>query len=166
MKAHEILRNNNPNDCTVSGGWFKDLPIDKYKFVPYNGGISNKQLQWLDDVITKSIKNNEKVIVFSHQPIHAPDKQQSLIFNSEEIKSILSKGNVICYFAGHDHDGQFDIDENTGTYHIVPAAPIEVNENDTTYGTVSVYHDRLKINWVGKKPNKTRIPWRDTLLLK
>lgn len=70
---------------------------------------------------------------------------------------------MICFFAGHDHDGQFDRDEN-GIYHIVPAAPIEVPENDTTYGTVSIYNDRLKLNWIGKIPKKTRSPWQDTLL--
>ena len=37
QQAQDILKQNNPNDLTISGGWFKDLPKDKFRYVPYNG---------------------------------------------------------------------------------------------------------------------------------
>lgn len=162
IKAHDLLSENNPNDLRISGSWFDNLPFDKYRFVPYNGGVSTRQLRWLEDIIIKSKKNNEKVIVYAHQPIHAPDKPQSLIWNSEDIKRIISKGNVVAFLAGHDHDGQFDIDN--GITHIVPTAPIEVDDNDKSYGIVSVFPNKIKIKWTGKIPKKTRLPWTEELL--
>lgn len=162
IKAHSLLSENNPNDLEISGSWFDNLPIDKYRYVPYNGGCSTRQLHWLEDVIQKSKKNEERLIIFSHQPIHAVDKPQSLNWNSEEIKSILSKGDVRAFFAGHDHDGQFDTDNKI--VHIVPPAPLEVEENQKAFGFISVFNDKLVINWTGKLPSKTKTPWLQEIL--
>ena len=46
MQARSILKKNNPNDLSIPGGWFKNLPREKHRYVPYNGGISSSQLLW------------------------------------------------------------------------------------------------------------------------
>ena len=78
-EANRILSKHNPNDLTKSGGWFTDLPFKDYRYVPYNGGVSSTQIEWLDDVIKRAQLANERVICFSHQPVYAPYKPQSLI---------------------------------------------------------------------------------------
>jgi manganese-dependent ADP-ribose/CDP-alcohol diphosphatase len=158
ITAHHLLSENNPNDLNISGSWFNNLPFDKYRWVPYNGGLSSKQIMWLDDVVQKSKKNNEKLIIFSHQPIVAVDKPQSLMWNCEEVKKVISKGNVVAFLAGHDHDGQFDLAD--GVLHMVPTARIEVAENEQSFGYISVYsNDRIELNWTGTTPTKTRKAW-------
>ncbi|MDR0541344.1 MAG: metallophosphoesterase, partial [Dysgonamonadaceae bacterium] len=36
----------------------------------WNGGISGKQLKWLDDILAKAEKSGNKVLVFSHHPLY------------------------------------------------------------------------------------------------
>ena len=36
--AEKLLAQNNPNDLKISGTWFKNLPYQKRRWVPYNGG--------------------------------------------------------------------------------------------------------------------------------
>lgn len=153
------MAENNPNDVTKSGTWFDNLPYHKRRWVPYNGGVSDEQLQWLDKVLQLSYNQNEKVIIFAHQPIWAPDKPQSLIWNSEDILSVLHKRDNVClWIAGHDHSGQYDVD-NTGIHHLVPPAPIESVIGDKTYGHIDVYKDKLFLTWNGDRPTRTIKPF-------
>ena len=105
--AEELLANNNPNDLTIGSGWFNGLTYHKRRWVPYNGGISRAQIDWLRIVLEKSHQNNEKVVIFCHQPIYAPNKPQSLVWNAEEVlDTVREHGNVVMWLAGHDHGGQ------------------------------------------------------------
>ena len=161
LLANEILKQHNPNDLSMSGTWFNNLDFQKKRFVPYNGGVSQTQLDWFQNVLNYSKSNKEKVIVFSHQPIYAPDTPQSLIWNSEELLSLIhDSGNVCLWMAGHDHDGQYQIDTK-GVHHLVPPAPIESLPGDKTFGVIDVYHDKLILNWNGKTPliNETILPF-------
>jgi len=158
--SQRLLDQHNPNDLTKSGTWFNNLPFHKRRWVPYNGGVSEQQLHWLDKVLQQSYEKKEKVIVFSHQPIWAPDKPQSLIWNAEDILSVLHKrDNHVClWIAGHDHSGQYDVDTH-GIHHLVPPAPIESAVGDKTYGHIDVYDDVLKLTWHGDRPSKTIKPF-------
>jgi predicted MPP superfamily phosphohydrolase len=105
--AEELISSNNPNDLTIGSGWFNGLSYEKRRWVPYNGGVSTEQIKWLKEVLKKSYDLNEKIVIFCHQPVHAPNKPQSLIWNSEEILEIIREyGNVVLWIAGHDHGGQ------------------------------------------------------------
>ena len=102
--AKSLLAANNPNNLSESGTWFNNLPFDKSRWVPYNGGCSEQQIKWLQETLESSRQNNERVIIFCHQPIWSPFKPQSLIWNSEEILNIIhASGNVCLWLAGHDH---------------------------------------------------------------
>ena len=67
--ADQWLSDNNPNDLSVNGAWFDNLPHNKKRFVPYNGGISNKQVEWLRGKLQKANDDDESVIIYCHQPI-------------------------------------------------------------------------------------------------
>ena len=46
-------------------------------------------------------RNGERVAVFSHQPVLAPEKPQSVIWNSESLMDVMAKhGNVRLWMAG------------------------------------------------------------------
>lgn len=157
--AQQILAKNNPNDLNVSGGWFKNLPVDKYRYVPYNGGVSAEQLRWLEEVVSKSAQAGEQLICFSHQPIYAPTKPQSLIWNAEELLAILHKyGNTKLWMAGHDHDGQYAID-GEGVHHLVPPAPLECEYGEKAFGVMEVFEDCIGVDWTGKLPKEPVLPW-------
>jgi manganese-dependent ADP-ribose/CDP-alcohol diphosphatase len=54
LLAEEILKKNNPNDLSASGGWFTNLGPAQMRYVPYNGGISREQLIWLENILEYS----------------------------------------------------------------------------------------------------------------
>jgi hypothetical protein len=86
--ASNLLKQNKPNDLSISGTWFNNLPCEKYRWVPYNGGISHDQLNWLKTVLSISKSRNEKLLTFCHQPVYAPTKPNSLVWNAEEVLSV------------------------------------------------------------------------------
>ena len=164
--ANELIKLNNPNDVSRNGQWFNNLPFEKYRWVPYNGGVSKLQLNWLENILSYSKKQSEKVFIFCHQPIYAPDKPQSLIWNAEEILQLLhSSGNVHMWMAGHDHEGQYSIDRH-GIHHVVPPAPLECAVGQEAYGHIEVFDDCLDLRWTGKIPPAPLMPWPKKLLLK
>ena len=168
--AIEILRKNNPSALKLGSNWFKDLPKENFRYVPYNGGVSEIQLMWLRDVLAKAHESKEKVIVFCHQPIYSPLKPHNLVWNSEEVLSTLqSFGNTVqLYVAGHDHGGQYAIDE-TGIHHLVPAAPLECDEGEVSFGHCDVYEDQFILRWKGKKAGrdgKSALTWPSNMNFK
>lgn len=172
QQAKDLLKEMNPNDLTKSGGWFDNLSKENYRYVPYNGGLSDSQLQWFTSELQASEEAGERVVIFCHQPIHAPGKPQSLLWNAEDVKEIIHTHGaraVVCWMAGHDHDGQYSV-EKLGTsgeimHHLVPPAPIECSEEEpAAYGHMEVYSDRLKLQWTGRTPaEKDKIEWPDDL---
>lgn len=122
--AESLLKQHNPNDLSVSGTWFRNLPFEKLRWVPYNGMISQEQLEWLKETLAETVRDSEKVIIFCHQPVYSPKKPNSLIWNAEEVlKTLHSSGNVCMWIAGHDHDGNYCCDDH-GIHHLIP--PVSV----------------------------------------
>lgn len=158
LLAEQLLAEHNPNNLSISGTWFNNLPREKRRWVPYNGMISDNQLVWLKGVLKETCELKQKVIIFSHQPVYSQNPS-SLVWNSEEILKILHEsGNICAWIAGHDHGGQYNID-STGIHHLVPPAPIETAENEVAYGSIDVYKSQLILNWKGKLPEFSPVPW-------
>ena len=162
VKAEKILADNNPNDMNGSGGWFDNLPRDKYRYVPYNGGVSPSQLQWLDTVLKKSKERNEKCVIFCHNPIISPNKPQSLFWNAEEVLTIIRRhSNVVLWLAGHDHGGEYVLDEESQMHMLVPPAPLECDDGEQAFGHISVNQKEgvMNVEWTGRLPRKSYMKW-------
>lgn len=72
----------------------------------YNGGISSRQLQWLQQVLENSEMKNEKVLIFSHHPLACVKGLTAL--NDTEIVSLVSNFSCVkALIAGHHHGGAF-----------------------------------------------------------
>lgn len=159
-QARAILAEKNPNDLLQGGAWFNNLERENYRYVPYNGGLSPKQLDFLQNELISAGELSQKVVIFCHQPIHAPKKPQSLLWNSEEIKDILkeygSRYNppALLWMAGHDHGGDYHYEEGDGytAHHLIPPAPIECEEGGKAYGTMQVFEDRFEMKFTGDPP--------------
>lgn len=160
--AIKYLTENNPNDVVSNGGgghWFDNLPLEKYRWVPYNGGIGDKQLTWLDTVLAQTARNSEKVFIFCHQPVYSPTVPNSLVWNAEAVLEILHRYDNVClWMAGHDHGGQYCVDR-AGIHHLIPPAPLEVDVGATAFGHVEVYEDLLRLVWTGTTPKRPYMPW-------
>jgi len=89
---------------------------------------TNRQLQWLDSVLVNS--KEEWKIVSGHHPIYSTGNKHG---NTKElielVKPILEKNNVQVYFAGHEHDLQYQKPTNSSVHYLVSGSGSEVRPN-------------------------------------
>lgn len=126
------------------------------RFVKFNGGFSKEQLDWLEQVLTLADKSQEKVTVLSHLPVH-PDSTDPicLAWNYDELLDMLrSHKSVVCFMAGHDHEGGYHKDSPSGAHYLTLEGVIETPPDSDAFGTVSVYHDRMMLKGYGRIPDR------------
>lgn len=151
---------------TGSTDWLHNLADENLRYLPFNGGISAEQLEWLELQLKEAIQNNERCLLFSHMAIYRPASQeQNLLWNCEDILRTLHatpNGTVLAFISGHDHDGGYAVD-NHGIHHIVPCSPIECDDGEQSFGMVEIYshENRMKVNWTGKVPSRVWGEWLD-----
>lgn len=150
-RAHEILSANNhnyPHEENSPEG----LEGVARRFVAFNGGIDEPQLEWLRQTLDVARASGEKVIVFSHQPIHPKSTWPTcLVWNYDEVLEILRSYNdvVIASFSGHAHKGGYVRDEESGIHFRSVEAVLESSPPIRTYAIVDVYEDKLVIRGEG-----------------
>nr|XP_057917591.1 manganese-dependent ADP-ribose/CDP-alcohol diphosphatase [Doryrhamphus excisus] len=144
-----IKQHNNNEDLNCPPVEFDSL---KQRFTKFNGGFSVTQLDWLNRVLTSADKEQEKVSIVSHLPVHPCSTTPiCLAWNFEELLSIIQRhSSVVCFIAGHDHDGGYYWDESTGVHHLTLEAVIETPPGNNAFGTVSVYEDRMVLKGTGR----------------
>uniref|UniRef100_A0A8C5WJV2 Manganese-dependent ADP-ribose/CDP-alcohol diphosphatase n=1 Tax=Leptobrachium leishanense TaxID=445787 RepID=A0A8C5WJV2_9ANUR len=150
-KSLKLLKDKNPNENLNS-----PRGLDEDRFVQFNGGVSCTQLNWIDGILESSDENEEKVVVVGHLPIH-PDSTDTicLTWNYEEMLSVLQAHPcVVAYFAGHDHDGGYCVDEY-GIHHITFKGVIETPPESQAFGTMHVYEDRMVLKGRGLVLSRT-----------
>jgi manganese-dependent ADP-ribose/CDP-alcohol diphosphatase len=112
----------------------------------YNGGISSRQLKWLDSLLAIAQKQKQKVLIFSHHPLDFSRGFTAL--NSRDILSIISKYQCVkALFAGHHHSGDFGYHAN------IPCITLEgmVETSDqNAYGILELYQDSLQVKGIGR----------------
>jgi len=150
-RAHEILSANNHNYPKEENSP-EGLEGLSRRFVGFNGGIDEPQLEWLRQTLEMARASGEKVIVFSHQPIHPKSTWPTcLVWNYEEVLDILRSYSdvIIASFSGHAHKGGYVRDEESGIHFRSVEAVLESSPPIRTYAIVDVYEDKLVIRGEG-----------------
>ncbi|XP_067860427.1 manganese-dependent ADP-ribose/CDP-alcohol diphosphatase-like isoform X1 [Heptranchias perlo] len=148
----QILKSNNENENLNSPIGLAGLNL---RFVGFNGGFSQEQLEWLNKVLTFSDNNQEKVTVIGHLPVH-PDSTDPMCvaWNYDEMLSVLhAHTSVVCFIAGHDHDGGYYLDDH-GIHHLTFEGVIETSPESDAFGTVHVYEDKMILKGRGRIPER------------
>ena len=142
--ADMIVREKNHNYAAGSSNWFKDIPTENERYVPFNGQVSKDQVLWLENVLKSAIASGEKCIVFCHMPLYLPvTHEKNLLWNCEEVLDVLHQANaevantVLLCVGGHDHNGGYSVDSH-GIHHLVPPSPIECALGEVSYGRIEV----------------------------
>ncbi|XP_049916697.1 manganese-dependent ADP-ribose/CDP-alcohol diphosphatase [Epinephelus moara] len=122
------------------------------RFTMFNGGFSKDQLDWLDSVLSSADNKQERVTIVSHLPVHPYSTEPvCLAWNFDELLAIIqSHSSVVCFMAGHDHDGGYYLDKTMGVHHLTLEGVIETPPNSNAFGTVSVYKDRMVLKGNGR----------------
>ncbi|XP_071751973.1 manganese-dependent ADP-ribose/CDP-alcohol diphosphatase [Centroberyx gerrardi] len=151
--ALNLLREHNSNEdlnCPpVSGGL-------EQRFAKFNGGFSKEQLDWLDAVLSQADEKTERVTIVSHLPVHPSSTDPvCLAWNFDELLAVLrSHSCVVCFMAGHDHDGGYHQDKDLGVHHLTLEGVIETPPDSDAFGTFSVYEDRMVLKGNGRMADR------------
>jgi manganese-dependent ADP-ribose/CDP-alcohol diphosphatase len=122
---------------------------------PWNGGISEAQLKWLDAELTAADTEKERVVICGHHPLLPATGHQ--VWNSEEVLAVIDRhSSVVAYLNGHHHAGAEEIRNGIPyiTFKSILHEP-EVN----AFSAIHLYADRMEIEGNGREKSRV-IPLR------
>jgi manganese-dependent ADP-ribose/CDP-alcohol diphosphatase len=145
--AEAILRRENPNFPHLENSP-EGLEDVQKRFVAFNGGVDEPQLQWLRRTLQEARESSEKVVLLSHQPI-LPDSCSpvTLIWNYEDVLVLLREfaDVVVLSLAGHAHKGGYKRDEVSGIHFRVIEAVLETPAPGATYAIMEVHEGKIEL---------------------
>lgn len=116
----------------------------------WNGGLSSQQITWLKDILKRSSRSGEKVLLFCHFPVYPPRKEN--LWNDVELIELLeSYPCVVALFSGHYHSGNYA--KKKGIHYLILQGMVET-ENSNAYSIVEVYSNHLKVLGFGREPSR------------
>jgi len=153
-EARRILDANNPNEDKNSPTGLVDY--DR-RWCAFNGGLGKDQLEWLETQLHSAKEKNQKVIVVSHVPVEpkACADILDLAWDYEGAQSLISKFSDIVFgvFAGHDHDGNSYLDEDTNILYVTFKAVLETEPESNAFVVCDLFDDRLEFKGHGEIPS-------------
>ncbi|MCP3764208.1 metallophosphoesterase [Domibacillus sp. A3M-37] len=117
----------------------------------WNGGAGSEQMIWLHNVLKKSVKKNEKVVVIGHHPVY-PANEHNAWNDAEIMRELESAGNVAAYFNGHNHAGNYS--EKNGIKYVNFRGMLDTPDTNA-YSVIKAFKDRLEIDGFGREPDRT-----------
>jgi len=153
-KATKILNENNPNQNKASTKGM-DEPFEK-RFVQWTGGVSDEQLKWLDETLTRLDTENKHVVIVTHCPILPKtisvnnDRwlEVCLTWNYDKVLAILENHKCVqVCLTGHNHAGGRAKSE-TGINFLGIKGLIE-NSEEGCYGVLKFFDDYMFLEGVG-----------------
>ncbi|MEY0452355.1 metallophosphoesterase [Proteus terrae] len=117
---------------------------------PWNGSLSERQFEWLENKLKETKDSKEKVIILCHYPIYPENKHN--MWDSERILSLLtSYNNVVAYFCGHNHEGNYG---KLSGIHFVNFKGMVETPTSNAFSTVDITNNKLIINGYGLEENR------------
>lgn len=117
---------------------------------PYNGGLGEKQLQWLQTRLTAAKRARQKVIIFSHYPAF-PDDPHNL-WNASRLLQLLDEHpQVVAYFNGHNHAGNYG--QRKGVHYLNLEGMVETADSPA-FSIIRVHADRLELKGFGREKDR------------
>ena len=115
----------------------------------WNGALGARQLAWLEEVLQRADKAQEKVILYCHFPIF-PENHHNL-WNAEKVLATIEPhSSVKAYLSGHNHAGNYASRE--GIHYLTLKGMVDTKL--TSYAVVEVYADQLSILGFGREQDR------------
>ena len=115
----------------------------------WNGGLSRKQLDWLQAVLQSATEKAEQVILYSHFPIY-PDDVHNLWNAGEVVDLIEGYSCVKAFINGHNHAGNYGVKQ--GLHFLTLQGMVDTEE--TSYAVMKVKKRRLIVKGYGREQRK------------
>ncbi|MES2657002.1 MAG: metallophosphoesterase [Verrucomicrobiota bacterium] len=118
---------------------------------PWNGGLSAKQLEWLEKELADADAAKESVILCGHHPLLPEEGHQ--VWNNQAVIAVIDRHPCVkAYFNGHNHAGA-EVVRNGVPYITFKSVLHEPGVN--SYSTIRLYADRLEIEGNGREKSRT-----------
>ena len=122
---------------------------------PWNGGISDDQLEWLERELAAADAARERVILCGHHPLLPADGHQ--VWNSQAVLAVIDRHPcVAAFFNGHNHAGA-EVMRNEVPYITFKSILHEPGAN--AFSAIRLFADRLEIEGNGREASRV-IPLR------
>lgn len=117
---------------------------------PWNGGISETQLKWLDDELAAADAAKERVILCGHHPLLPGEGHQA--WNCDGVLAVIDRHpSVAAYFNGHNHAGA-EVMRKSIPYITFKSMLHEPGVN--AYSAIHLHADRLEIEGNGREKSR------------
>lgn len=114
----------------------------------WNGGVGEKQLQWLTKQLEEATRQQQHVLIFSHMPV-APEHANNL-WNNTQVMDLLERFDCVkAFFAGHNHDGGYV--EKGGIHHVTFNGMLDTPDRNA-YAIVELSEGQITIGGFGRQP--------------
>ena len=160
-QARALMEQRNPNSIATGQGavnYFEGLVGADQRYVPFNGGVGDEQLEWLVEELRTARSRRERVVVMTHLPLdHNAASHRTTAWNCDDVLDVLhseGRGNVVAVLAGHHHRGGYALDE-FGVHHVTVHSPLENGVG--CFGTVDVHSDRIELVGSGDLPSRSLV---------
>ena len=118
----------------------------------WNGAIGAAQVKWLEGVLKDAAAKGESVVLMAHFPVYPANVHN--LWNAREIVSITEANPCVkAYINGHNHSGNYG--EKNGVHYVTFKGMVDTAE--TSFATVEVTEEELRITGFGREENRTLI---------
>jgi predicted phosphodiesterase len=118
---------------------------------PWNGGVGQEQLGWMESLVEKAEKEGKRVIAFCHYPL-LPENGLQLLNHQEVLDRIGNSPAMVAWFSGHHHAGNY-IKDAKGMHHLTFLGMVEA-ESPALGAIVTVNKDKLIIHGIGDEEDR------------
>ena len=117
---------------------------------PWNGGVSEAQLAWLDRELTAAAVAKERVVLCGHHPLQPADDYQA--WNSGDLLAVIDRHpSVVAYFCGHNHAGAESM--RNGIPYITFKSILHQPDTNA-FSVIHLFGDRLEIEGHGREKSR------------
>lgn len=131
---------------------FKRVSKDSLPYAKvYNGGLSNQQMQWIEQELILANKNSQQVGFYCHFPIFPYDNGN--LWNTLEFQEIIGRyKNVKAFMNGHKHRGAYA--QKNGVHYLTFKGMVNTADS-TSYAIAHFFKDSILIKGYGREENRT-----------
>ena len=159
--AQEALSRRNPLPAGVAQNDPGKLRGFDRRWVRLGGALGATQLTWLETQLQRAAAAGERVLVFSHVPLHPKAVSDwcgplCLAWDYEDALAVLRRhgGTVAACIAGHDHFGAATRDAS-GIAFITLQAVIETKRGGASHGELRLYERQLRLTGSGRMRSRS-----------
>lgn len=117
----------------------------------WNGGLSRKQMDFLDAELAAADRAGRPVVVFCHFPVLPPDVHN--LWNDQAVIDLLDRHpSAKAYLCGHNHAGNVAV--RNGIVYLNFAGLVETPDS-IAGAVVTLERDRLLVDGFGREPDRS-----------